>query len=641
MMRRSLLAFGLVLAAIVAGLARTPSQPPQAPPPAQPASSRPGPASQLGDAAGVAAFADAFFTEQMRARAVPGAVFVLVEGGRVLAAKGYGYADLATRRPVDAARTVFRAGSVSKVLTAMAVLQLEERGRLRLDEDVNAYLRLFALPDTFPQPVTLSHLLTHTGGFDGRHIAMHARNAADFTPLGPFLARRMPARVLPPGEVIAYNDFGMSLAGHIVETASGLSFDRYVEDRIFRPLGMASSTFSQPMPPDLMARIATGYALRGGTAVPYPYDLVEVSPAAALQTTGRDMTAFIIACLQHGRYGERRVLEEATAVRMMTRQVSHHPRIRGRAFGFSELFVNGQRVVFHDGGMPGFVARIALLPDRGIGFFMAANADQQSPAGPLAGEFTAAFFDRYFPVPPPPPVTPPADFGARAARFTGYYRSLHEYSGRTMEKAVSLGEQVRLEDDGAGALRLGRNRLIEVEPLLFRWSDAPSFVAFTEAQGGAIARMFIGTAAYEKLSWFETRPVQLALAGSFVLLFIAAPLAAFLVKGGPGAGRTLALGRWLIASQTVLALLFLAGMFLAITRIDIWEFTQDLPVVVAALLVLPFITLAVAAGLLALAAGAWRRRAGAAIAAVLATAGIVGVAFVGWLYYWNMVGFRT
>ncbi len=145
----------------------------------------------------VAAFADPLLAEQMKQHEVPGAVFVVVRGEATLYAKGHGYAELETKRPVDADRTLFYMASVTKLFTATAVLQLAEQGRLDLREDVNRYLRDFQLPATWPEPVTLAHLLTHTGGFDDRNIGYVSLAAAAVLPLGEYLARRMPPRVRP------------------------------------------------------------------------------------------------------------------------------------------------------------------------------------------------------------------------------------------------------------------------------------------------------------------------------------------------------------------------------------------------------------------------------------------------------------
>ena len=206
------------------------------------------------ESAAIETFADGFFAAQMARLQVPGAALAIVQGQRVVFSKGYGYADLAAKVPVDPERTLFRVGSVSKLLIATAVMQLYEERRLDLHADINTYLTRFKIRDRYSTPITLAHLLTHTAGFDERVIGMWARTRPA-EPLGDHLAARMPPRVRPPGDVISYSNYGMALAAHIVENVAGMSYEHYVQKRILTPLEMYRSTFAYPT--TLTARLAT------------------------------------------------------------------------------------------------------------------------------------------------------------------------------------------------------------------------------------------------------------------------------------------------------------------------------------------------------------------------------------------------
>jgi CubicO group peptidase (beta-lactamase class C family) len=127
---------------------------------------------------------------------------------------------------------------VSKLFTATAVMQLFEQGKVQLDEDVNAYLTTFKIPATFPKPVTLHSLMTHTAGFDERGIGMAARTAKEWRPLGEYLADRMPPRVRPVGDGASYSNHGVGLEGYVVEQVSGMPFNDYIAKNIYQPLGM-------------------------------------------------------------------------------------------------------------------------------------------------------------------------------------------------------------------------------------------------------------------------------------------------------------------------------------------------------------------------------------------------------------------
>jgi len=186
----------------------------------------PAPASRLTDPHDLETFLDGMLAAQLKDDHIPGATVSVVKDGKVLFAKGYGYADIQRREPVNAATTIFRVGSVSKLLTGTAVMQLAEEGKVNLHADVNTYLKTFQIPATYPQPITLANLLTHTAGFEDSGISNYVPTAHDLQPLGPWLATHMPARVRAPGVFASYSNYGATLAGYIVEQVSGVPFDQ-------------------------------------------------------------------------------------------------------------------------------------------------------------------------------------------------------------------------------------------------------------------------------------------------------------------------------------------------------------------------------------------------------------------------------
>src|SRR5438270_12442610 len=161
-------------------------------------------------------FLDALIPSQLQNRDIAGAVVSVVKDGQVLFAKGYGYADFAAKKPVIADQTLFRPGSISKLFTSTAVMQLVEQGKLDLERDVNDYLD-FTIPKTYPEPVTLRRLLTHTGGFEETLKNLFAANEQAIKPLHDYLVTAMPARIFPTGKVVSYSNYGFTLAGYIVE----------------------------------------------------------------------------------------------------------------------------------------------------------------------------------------------------------------------------------------------------------------------------------------------------------------------------------------------------------------------------------------------------------------------------------------
>src|ERR671932_1674263 len=199
----------------------------------------PAPSHALGptDPAELQAFLDKLFGQEMQAYHIAGAAVSVVKDGKLFFAKGYGYADREHGIPVDPAQTLFHIGSVTKLFTWTAVMQLVAQGKLNLDADVNTYLD-FRIPDTYPQPITLRHLLTHTAGFEDQHVAMVALKEEDLAPPRAWLVSHIPARVRPPGERAAYSNYGAALAGYIVARIEGEWSSQAVEDHILNQLGM-------------------------------------------------------------------------------------------------------------------------------------------------------------------------------------------------------------------------------------------------------------------------------------------------------------------------------------------------------------------------------------------------------------------
>jgi CubicO group peptidase (beta-lactamase class C family) len=197
---------------------------------------------------------------------------------------------------------------------------------------------------------------------------MAAREAKDLMPLGKWLAAYMPARVRPPGEMTSYSNYGTSLAGYIIEVVSGVPFEQYIEDNIFKPLGMAGSTFRQPLPEALAPNMSTGYSYKTGAFKEEKFELLNgMGPAGGLSACATDMARFAIAHLQNGAYGENRILKEETAQLMHSRLFGHDPRINGNAHGFWEFGYNDLHLIEHGGDTVWFHSQLALIPEKNMG----------------------------------------------------------------------------------------------------------------------------------------------------------------------------------------------------------------------------------------------------------------------------------
>jgi CubicO group peptidase (beta-lactamase class C family) len=288
---------------------------------------------------------DETMARQLEDHHVPGAAVVVVSDGEVVLAKGYGYADIASQRPVNANETVFSIGSTGKLVTWTAVMQGVEDGRIELDRDVNDYLTdsAVSIPDTYPEPVNLEHLGTHSAGFEDVFAGMVTDDPDEIRPMEANLAEHRPARVRPPGEFVAYSNYGTALAGHALAEQYDASFTELVDDRIFTPLEMDDTTYAQPLPARLEPRRAIGYTHQNGEYQAHDPVIWTLPPeGGSLRTTPIDMGQFMLAHLNEGEYGSERILEAETVREMHQRQFTKSeavPELNGMAYGFIELFV--------------------------------------------------------------------------------------------------------------------------------------------------------------------------------------------------------------------------------------------------------------------------------------------------------------
>lgn len=459
-------------------------------------------------------FADGFVAGRAATSPFAGLVVAVVKDGALLFSKGYGYADLERRIPVAAGETLFRIGSVSKLFTATAAMQLVEQRKFELDRDVNVYLRGFLIADTYPQPVTLRNLLTHTAGFEQRGAtAIFVDEASKLVPLSESLRRHLPARAWPAGGAnttarAAYSNWGMALAGWMVELSSGVSFDEYVERNIFAPLAMHRSTFREPLPADLSGKLSKGYSAGGGALAGQPFTFVHnFAPAGSMSSTAHDMANFMIAQLQDGRFGENRILQERTVRLMHSRVFSPNPYLDGAGLGFHETYVNGHRLIGHGGAALQFFAQLALLPEQNIGVFVAINTGGGG-AEEIPLQFIQAFMDEYFPA--ELPAVSPLSNGTSMSDYTGAYRSTRR-SFTTNEKLVtSMRGEIAVTSPAPGMLNVARRgrsaRYGEVAPAVFRRVDSGEMVAFTRDGDGSVTGL-LGPSPAEsagKLQWYET-----------------------------------------------------------------------------------------------------------------------------------------
>lgn len=432
----------------------------------------------------LAAFVDSLMTAEMAREKIPGAGFVFVQNGQVVLQRGYGVSNVVTKRRVVPDSTIWRVGSISKVFTATAVMQLVDRGLVDLDAPVDRYVRRIRVPPTYPESVTVRHLLDHTAGFDEIRPGTQALTLDGVLPLDRFLQSRL-VRIRPPGRTTVYSTYGITVAGEMIEEVAGVPFEAFLKRNIWDPLGMRRSSIM--VPAALEKDIATGYEVVGDSVVAQPWEWYHTTPASSVNATVSDMARFLEAHLEHGAADGARILTERSAAEMHRQQMTMHPSIPGYALGFNEDFAGDLRVIEHGGNMAGFSALMVLIPSARAGFFVVNHREDSR----LRDNLKWALLERFFPAARARrtvPALPPAG-QVRAERFAGRYIPL---TSCWSCQPVRAGSSLTVTANADGTLEFAGGRWIAVDSLRFVRQNGTGYIVFRSDSTGAIRELFAG-----------------------------------------------------------------------------------------------------------------------------------------------------
>jgi len=608
----------------------------------------PAPTSQVRgvtDRAELQAFLDGMLPALMRDKHVAGATIAVVKDGQLYFSKGYGWADVDKRIPVDPETTMFRIGSVTKLFTWTSVMQLVEQGKLDLNTDINTYLD-FKIPATYAEPITLTHVLTHTLGLEEDGRDLFTKDPNHITPMGTWLPAHMPKRVRAPGIQSSYSNWGAATAGYIVERTSGKSWDEYLEANIFTPLGMAHTTGRQPLPTQYDADMTKAYTWANGRWEAKPWEIITGgAPAGSMSASANDMAKFMLAHLNNGEYNGARILSDSIARVMHTQHFTHDPRLPGFALGFYQTWSHGLHVIGHGGDTQYHHSELALIPEEKLGVFVSFNTDA---GGALSFEpFLETFLDHYYPTAPRPVRTSTV---ADASKLAGEYQ-FNRKSYTTWQKALGLsgGIAMTANEDGSLLMKspLGNMRLDPVDSLLYQDRVSGHLVAFkTDASGRATLGFmdFVPMMTLERQGTLQTSKLhQMILALGLVIalgILIAAWIRWLNRKSLPAPAPLVRAGRKLMVWAAILLLSFPIGIMLLATNQD--RLLNGPYTTLYAVLTLPVLL-----GLVILMAAwfalrQWREGAGTLGGRLRYSGALVMFALVLWsLNTWNLLGWRT
>jgi CubicO group peptidase (beta-lactamase class C family) len=482
----------------------------------------------------IAEFVDTFAHEQMAIHDIPGMLVSAVLHDQIVFSKGYGYADIASQRPMDPDQSIFRAASLSKLFTAAALLQLSEQGLIDLHADINKYLVGMQIPDTYPQPISVGHLLTHTSGFDELSLAVRFDNSGEIKPLYEDVSSSMPPRVRPPGEILTYSNYGYSLAGYVLESVTGMMFEDYVDTHIFKPLGMASSSFQEPPPAGFTQSLVTMYTPGGDQQIELPRLYNNLRPSGSVYSTIEDLARFAAAQLNNGRHGDKTILRPESLALMQNPQFSHHPDLEGWGYGFMEFNNRGMSIIGHGGDFNGSHTILFLVPAADFGMVLHYNTNLNAAyENEPRAKAIDTFIDKFFP--DLSLSRPPAgEFLVKEiTNLSGYYQTTR-YPQKSPGKYLmpNIFAQLIVTQDERGhvsiSMPMGMVEPTEWIPYthdLFVRADRETFLSYQLNERGKVEYLFYnmggaGATTIERVNWYGIYWVIFGFIGFSLLVFV-------------------------------------------------------------------------------------------------------------------------
>jgi CubicO group peptidase (beta-lactamase class C family) len=498
---------------------------------------------------------DAKLAEAFKKAGIPGASVAIVEDGQIVLAKGYGFADVAAHTPATA-DTVFRAGSISKSLTGIAVMTLVEEGKLSLDArlaDLAPEVK-FENPWEATDPVRMAHLLEHSTGWPDISLHVLLAEGKGWSLLqGVQAASPEFVSRWKPGYHMVYNNAGPAVAGVVLEKISGQTFDAYVRDRVLRPMGMATGDFD--LPPALAARLARSYDRDGSET---PYQTIILPPAGSLAVSARELAQLVRFFLGRGAVDGHQILAPRSVERIErsgSTLAGRNGLTNGYGLGNAPLFDQGETFRGHNGGIDSFTSVYGYSLRHGVGYVLMANGGEGVDFATPTSRLIQTFLTRRA----QPRSWPVQSMDQKELdRFGGIYRVITPANGLTRPFQEALGlTRVSVEN---GKLISGGNELYPTGPHTFRRADRdePS-LAFVE-EGGATYKLSDHGSAQKEPLW---RVVLIIVVGALLvlgLLISVVMLPVWLIAGARG--RLKERGGWLVRLLPVGALLALLATFL-------------------------------------------------------------------------------
>lgn len=348
---------------------------------------------------------------------IPAFIFSYVKGNKILFNKGYGTVKPETEMPLNAEKNVLIVGSVAKVFASTAIMQQVDKGKLRLDDDVNKHLD-FEIKNNFNKKISIKNLLQHTAGFEDTFNGQAVKEKDKLYTLKDYVKNYVPKVVYSPGEITSYSNYGYNLLAYIVERTSGKEFDEYVKENIFAPLEMNQSAFiKNNLIEGLKNNFVHSYSYNYKTNTYKDQEYLGfwiAYPAGAMVTNTQELGNFMLMYLNGGIFKGKIVLSPESVRDVQKKAFSSHRDLTGQALGFTVEKIHGHLTLEKSGEALSSVGQIVLFPEYQQGFSYSYNRASSE----FDLELRQAIADRFFP-----------NITTKKKRFTMSQEDLKKFEG--------------------------------------------------------------------------------------------------------------------------------------------------------------------------------------------------------------------
>lgn len=428
---------------------------------------------------------------------VPGVGVTLVQDGETVFKSAFGEDNAISKTPMDTALSVVQVGSVSKVMTTYALLDLLEDEKISYDTKIQAYLPDYLASNTYISSLTFKNLLTHTTGI----ATLKADSATQDDPLKTmklsfgeqakiFFETYKLKPVVEKDNYTIFSNVGYILAGVLIESISGERYEYYMSNHVFSDLNMETTSEIMSGRNPFGVRLTQNYSVYGGQRTPLWTFNTKYLPSEDLLTTVDDMEQVL-------KFFTSDTMNENIKKAMFSKQISNNLLIQGRSFGFSVLKYGGYEAYLHDGGIPGENARLLVIPELKLAMFLTYNSNSLEAREALTDAVLADVIQ---------------DQNGELQHETYLIEDLEKFNGayspvnasnETMEQLTRIIHQIRITDTAEG-IRIDDVTYVPISETIFYSSENQSYAEFRTDEDGQLEYLIIGNAIYERTPLFQS-----------------------------------------------------------------------------------------------------------------------------------------